>query len=283
MPSSASARRRRRSRAQEAGRNLLGGRASNAVARPKAPPPVPTMFKVAFLFARAAMLVGSKNVRAAFLTIIRRLLRKIRRQLSAQQPPQPPKRGKIYNITIDAGDDEESYLKASHLIRGEIISKYASVEFMMADLYFRAIRLTEYSHLPIKLPYQVKRRINTLKKLALMNGPIERYRAEILGMSDRFLEFEDIRQFMAHGNMFARFGTSAPYLECFVYDQPKNSGPILKHTIFTLDQLARQSISLGVYTDDAVNLFYKMCTEIPLPPIGADPADWISHRVQARQ
>ncbi|MCX4196789.1 hypothetical protein OMR07_15425 [Methylobacterium organophilum] len=222
-------------------------------------------------------------MRASFLTIIRRLLRKVCRQLSAQQPPQPSKRGEIYNITIDAGDDEESYLKASHLVRGEIISKYASVEFMMADVYFRAIRLPEYNNLPIKLPYQVKRRISALKNLALMDGPIERYRDEILSMSDRLLEFEDIRQFMAHGNMFARFGTSTPHLECFVYDQPKNSGPVLKHAMFTLDQLARQSISLGVYTDDAVNLFYRMCTEIPLPPIGADPADWINRRVQTRR
>ena len=172
----------------------------------------------------------------------------------------------IHDVVIDAGEAEETWLKVAHLIRGGIITQFAHVEFMFADLYFRALRRPEYGSLPAKLPYRVRQRVARVKQLAAMDGPISAYSSELLGVADGLAEFEDLRQYMAHGHMTVRFDTDPPAIFFQVYDQPKDSGSILRIMRTNHADLGEQSIQVGRYDNRVVALFHQIFTEIPLEP-----------------
>lgn len=182
----------------------------------------------------------------------------------------------INDVEIDAGDAEETWLKVAHLLRGAIITQFAHVEFMFADLYFRALQLPEYRSLPAKLPYLVRKRIARVKQLAAMDGPISAYGTELLGVADGLTEFEDLRQFMAHGHMTVQFDADPPTIAFQVYDQPKDSGPILRIMRTNHIDLGEESIRVGRYDNRVVALLYRIFTEIPLEPT---TTYWSANRV----
>lgn len=62
-----------------------------------------------------------------------------------------------YDLTLTASDREEADIRAIHLLRGAIITAYSQVEFLLADLYFRARHLQEYSHLPDNFHISLRR------------------------------------------------------------------------------------------------------------------------------
>ena len=173
----------------------------------------------------------------------------------------------IHDVVIDAGDAEETWLKVAHLLRGAIITQFAHVEFMFADLYFRALRHPEYRSMPVRMPYRVKERIARVKQLATMSGPISAYGPELLGVADGLAEFENLRQYMAHGNMTIRFDANPPSIFFSMYDQPKGSGPVLRVMQTTHADLSEQSIRVGKYDNRVIALFYRIFTEIPLDSV----------------
>ena len=105
------------------------------------------------------------------------------------------------DLTIMALDQDEANIRTIHLLRGAIITAYSLVEFLLADLYFRARCLQEYSHLPRKLPYKLETKIKKLKAVADLPGPISQYRQELHVAAEGILQFEKVRHFMVHGLM----------------------------------------------------------------------------------
>ncbi|TXN76607.1 hypothetical protein FV228_00190 [Methylobacterium sp. WL18] len=88
----------------------------------------------------------------------------------------------------------------------------------------------------------------------------------MLGVADGLAEFENLRQYMAHGNMTVQFNADPPAIFFQVYDQPKGSGPILRVMRTNHVELGEQSIRVGRYDNKVVALFYRIFTEIPLEP-----------------
>ena len=173
----------------------------------------------------------------------------------------------IQAVVIDAGDPEETFLHTVHLLRGAIITQFAHVEFMFADLFFRALRRPEYGSLPATMPYRVKERIARVKQLATMDGPISAYAPKLLQVADVLVEFENLRQYMAHGNLTVEFDADPPAVFFQVYDKPKGSGPVLRIMRTGCADLNEQSIRVGLYANEVVALFYRIFTEIPLDPV----------------
>lgn len=58
-------------------------------------------------------------------------------------------------FTLTASDQEEADIRAVQLIRGAIITAYAQVEFLLADLYLRARCIPEYAHLDNRFTYRL--------------------------------------------------------------------------------------------------------------------------------
>jgi len=79
--------------------------------------------------------------------------------------------------------DEATYL------RGRIISSYAQLEFLLADLSVK---------LDLRFPYLIKDRIKAAKKIAERPG-YEVYKDELNKLCDDFLQYDETRNFMVHG------------------------------------------------------------------------------------
>lgn len=141
-------------------------------------------------------------------------------------------------ITIQADDAEEAFFATVHMLRGSIIMNFSHAEFLFADLYYRALCLPEYAHLSNAFPYTVKARIKNLKILFSLPGPLQKFEAEVLQFIDRLREFEQLRQYFAHGLLviypkpdgIARISFRA-------YSKSKRSGPILGEMSGSLEVL----------------------------------------------
>lgn len=74
-------------------------------------------------------------------------------------------------------------------LRGRILTSYAQVEFLLADF---AVKLE------LKFPYRIADRLKAAKRSAAKPG-YEPYKQELEEICDRLLEFDDLRNYMAHG------------------------------------------------------------------------------------
>jgi hypothetical protein len=76
-------------------------------------------------------------------------------------------------------------------LRGRVITAYAQVEFLLADI---AVKLE------LKFPYLISKRLKAAKRIAERAG-YESYRDELIAICDGLAEHDETRNFLAH---FAR-------------------------------------------------------------------------------
>jgi hypothetical protein len=76
------------------------------------------------------------------------------------------------------------------MLRGQIITSFAQVEFLLADFSVKTRLL---------LPYKIKNRIQAVKDIIAHNATFKSYEAELTPLADQLVSFEDLRNFMAHG------------------------------------------------------------------------------------
>src|SRR5579863_2583267 len=79
--------------------------------------------------------------------------------------------------------DEALYL------RGRIVASYAHVEFLLADLVVK---------LDLRFPYLIEARIKAVKRIAERQG-YEIYKADLERICAELLQYDELRNFMAHG------------------------------------------------------------------------------------
>ncbi|WP_143012360.1 hypothetical protein [Methylobacterium phyllostachyos] len=173
---------------------------------------------------------------------------------------------RFHDLTIDAGNAEETFLVSTQLLRGKIINHFANVEFIFADLHFRARQLSAYSWLSPDLPYTIKKRIASVKALATADGPLRIYEKDLLAIANELPRFEKLRQFVAHGNMLVDFKRERPIIIFHVYDQPKQSQPILSERKNTLQEFHSSYMDLALFSERVIILAHKIITGVPLPP-----------------
>jgi hypothetical protein len=75
------------------------------------------------------------------------------------------------------------------LLRGKIITGYSLVEYVLADISVR---------LDLKFPYRIKDRIKVVKQI-VDRPEYEAYRKDVHRVCDELLQYEDLRNSMAHG------------------------------------------------------------------------------------
>jgi hypothetical protein len=84
---------------------------------------------------------------------------------------------------------QKSLISEATYLRGKILTSYAQVEFLLADLSVK---------LDLKFPYLIKDRIKAAKRISERRG-FEAYRDELAIVCDQLLEYDEIRNLMAHG------------------------------------------------------------------------------------
>lgn len=167
------------------------------------------------------------------------------------------------DLTILASDQDEADIRTIHLLRGAVITAYSMVEFLLADLYFRARCLEEYAHLPNKLPYKLETKIKKLKAVANLPGPISEFRQELHVAADGILQFEKIRHFMAHGLMVSE--NNQIIFRGYVEINGQPALEILRGDIQLLEQHLQ---TIETYSMKFVTLAYQIIERCKLPQIG---------------
>jgi len=129
-------------------------------------------------------------------------------------------------------------------LRGKIITGYAQVEFLLADISVK---------LNMNFPYLLKDRIKEAKKIVERPG-YEKYRAELFEICDRLVEYDDLRHFMAHGLVMITTMGPAHCLELRRY-QRKAEGKFKQLFLYSnLDNLRNDAAEVCAYSSRAVGL-----------------------------
>lgn len=105
------------------------------------------------------------------------------------------------DFSDDVSDGTKEIVNHAVYLRGNIITSYAHIEFLLADICLKAWQLEEYKHLAGKFPYSVDSRIKAVRILFDYDGPLKPYREGVQPALDKLLDFEERRHFIAHGLM----------------------------------------------------------------------------------
>jgi hypothetical protein len=105
------------------------------------------------------------------------------------------------DFSDDVSDEVKALVNHAVYLRGNIITSYAHIEFLLADLCLKAWQLGEYAHLAGAFPYKTDSRIKAVGALFECNGPLKPYREGVQPALDKLLSFEERRHFIAHGLM----------------------------------------------------------------------------------
>jgi hypothetical protein len=84
---------------------------------------------------------------------------------------------------------QKSLIEEATYLRGKILTSYAQVEFLLADLSVK---------LDLRFPYRIKDRIKAAKRICERRG-FEQYKNELTIVCDQLLEYDEMRNLMAHG------------------------------------------------------------------------------------
>jgi hypothetical protein len=147
--------------------------------------------------------------------------------------------------------DEAIYL------RGRIISAYAQVEFLLADLVAK---------LEDRFAYLVDARIKGVKKIAELPG-YEIYKDDLASLSDQLLSYDELRHYMAHG--FTRMDVDSAGNHQFEFLRYVREGEgkfqivSAKTDIYRLRKAVED---IGRYVSDVMNLFEHIYREKKLEP-----------------
>jgi hypothetical protein len=68
-------------------------------------------------------------------------------------------------------------------IRGEIITSFAQIEFVLADIVVKCASRAEYKNLVARFPYKVESRTGAVKALVKAPGPASKARRRPIGSS----------------------------------------------------------------------------------------------------
>lgn len=91
--------------------------------------------------------------------------------------------------------------------RGLFITRYAAIEFAIAELVSRSFLHQAYSHLGHP-PFGPAKKLKRLNHLLGLTGSIASFRADLQPRLDEFEQYTDHRNFMVHAIMVPRSSTN---------------------------------------------------------------------------
>jgi hypothetical protein len=136
-------------------------------------------------------------------------------------------------------------------LRGCIVTSYAHVEFLLADISVK---------LDLKFPYLIKNRIKAVLRIAERSG-YEVYKDELEAVCDELLKYDELRNFMAHGFLVVSTDKKGNHL--LEYQMYQRAGENFQHVMIQTD-LAKLRIAANdvtCYVERAVLLFGRIYIE----------------------
>jgi len=144
--------------------------------------------------------------------------------------------------------------------RGLFITRYAAVEFAIAELVSRAFPHPAYSHLGHP-PFGPAKKLKRLNQIIGLVGPVASYRSDFQPRLDEFEQYADHRNFMVHAIMVP---VSSNQIAFTMYDHREGAYSVgeLQFEMKHLEAIATLISSISI---EFTSLVAKMCREIPLP------------------
>jgi hypothetical protein len=147
---------------------------------------------------------------------------------------------------------QKSLVDEALFLRGRIIASYSQVEFLLADISVK---------LDLRFPYRIKDRITAAKRIAERPG-YEPYKDELSQVCDELLQYDEIRNFMAHG--FLSLTTDSKENHQFEFLRYERDGEGQFHLSSGKTEIARLRAAadhLTQYVHHAMKLFERIYKE----------------------
>lgn len=153
-------------------------------------------------------------------------------------------------------DFQKSIMNKAMTLRGQIITSFGQVEFLLADFSVKA---------RIQLPYKIKNRILAAKTIVAEDGKFKGYAAEFTPLANQLVAYEDIRNFMAHGFLSIHTDLKNQHmLEYRMYIRTTKDQFKLEIVQTTLERLFGAERDITQYTQKMVTLFHRIYIECGL-------------------
>lgn len=137
-------------------------------------------------------------------------------------------------------------------LRGRILTAYSQVEFLLADISVK---------LDLNFPYRINNRIKAVKCIAERSG-YEIYKEDLTKVCDELLEYDELRNFMAHGFMILTTDKKGQHeLEYRLYQREDRESFNLVTIKTTVPYLRNAVEKITLYVQHAVEVFRRIYTE----------------------
>jgi hypothetical protein len=154
--------------------------------------------------------------------------------------------------TTTPTDFQKALVEEATYLRGKILTGYAQVEFLLADLSVR---------LDLKFPYRVRDRIKAAKRLH-ERARFEKYQDDVSKVCDDLLRYEELRHFMAHGFLSLHTDPLDNHqFEMHLYQREDKDNFVLATATTTLPQLKSGADDISEYVTRAVGVFQRIYLE----------------------
>ena len=158
------------------------------------------------------------------------------------------------------------HTKAAFL-RGSIITSYAQVEFLLADITARW-RGVSADWQKEKFPYSLGSRVRAVRDLANRDERFAQYSDEIDRLSGGLTPYREIRDMMAHGMQLLRENDQVgPYLDYRMYRVGSGGVPEVGQMTTSLDQLEDAALEIGRFAVQIGELCRRIYQDLGLEPV----------------
>jgi hypothetical protein len=142
-------------------------------------------------------------------------------------------------------------------LRGRIVSSYAQVEFLLADISVK---------LDLRFPYLIDARIKAVRRITERDG-YQAYKEELDRACGELLQYDEIRHFMAHGFLILTTDSKDNHEFEFRRYQREGDGKFTLLTAkTTIERLRQAADDIGQYVSHVIRLFERIYREKKLEP-----------------
>lgn len=158
---------------------------------------------------------------------------------------------------VEPTEQQKSLVDEALYLRGSIVASYAQVEFLLADI---AVKLD------LRFPYLIKDRIKAVQRIAEREG-YQVYKAELDGVCEELLHYDDLRHFMTHGFLTLTTDRKGNHQFEFLRYQRDGEGKFtLLQATTTVERLRQAVEDIGQYVSHVLRLFERIYREQKLEP-----------------
>jgi hypothetical protein len=154
---------------------------------------------------------------------------------------------------MEANNFQKALADEACFLRGQIITGYSMVEYVLADISV---------HLELKFPYLIKDRIKAAKKI-VERPEYKTYRNDFHRVCDQFPHYDELRNFMAHGILTLETDKDQTFHKFTMQRFERvGGGKFSRRKLeFSVESFRQTTAEVLKYTTDAYAVFQKFYIE----------------------